>query len=238
MTFDCDHRCGNRLLDCLPTDVREGVLAHAQPVTLESGLVLHNPGDLIEFLYFPLTAAISITVTMREGKTSEAGLAGAREVVGINAFMGGRETTQTQYVVQVPGKALKVRSDFLRPMFDSDARVRAVLLHYTQAYIAQLSQNSACNRLHEVKERCARWLLETRDRTGGDHMLITHQFISEMLGVRRASATIVLDEFRDKGTIGLGRGWIEILHLEQIQKIACECYEVIRDEYDRLLAPA
>jgi len=238
MTSDRNPSCGNRLLDSLPIDVRELVLAHAQTVTLESGLVLHNPGDLIEFLYFPLTAAISITVTMQEGRTSEAGLAGAREVVGINAFMGGRETTQTQYVVQVPGKALKVRSDFLKPMFDTDVRVRSVLLNYTQAYIAQLSQNSACNRLHEVKERCARWLLETRDRTGGDHLLITHQFISEMLGVRRASATLVLDEFRDEGTVELGRGSIEILHLEQIEKTACECYGVIRNEYDRLLLPA
>src|SRR5687768_18229062 len=127
----------NRLLEALPQDVTPGFQSYFERVTLERGKILHHPGDTIRHLHFPLNCLVSITVTMREGKTAEAGAVGNREVVGVNAFMGGSETNQTEYVVQIEGEALKIDAQPLLDAFDSNKAVRDVFLKYTQAYIAQ-----------------------------------------------------------------------------------------------------
>src|SRR5688572_3888760 len=169
----------NRLLDALPQDVTHGFQRYFERVSLERGKVLHHPGDTIRHLYFPLNCLVSITVTMSEGKTAETGVVGNREVVGVNAFMGGRETTQTQYVVQVEGSAFKMEAAPLLEAFDTNKEVRAVLLKYTQAMIAQISQNAACNRLHNIEQRYARWLIEVRDRIETDDLRLTQEFVGE-----------------------------------------------------------
>jgi CRP-like cAMP-binding protein len=228
----------NLLLDALPKDVTSGLQRYFERVALARGKVLHHPGDTILHLYFPLNCLVSITVTMREGKTAEAGAAGNREVVGVNAFMGGSETTQTEYIVQIEGDALKMEAQPLLDAFDSNKAVRDVFLKYTQAYIAQLSQNVGCNRLHNVEQRFARWLLEVYDRIDTMDLRLTQEFIGEMLGVHRPTVTEMANKLEEQGLITVRRGLIRISNVAGLERIACECYTVVKEEYDRLLGGA
>ena len=160
----------------------ERLVPDLEEVCIDLHQIVHSPGEEIKHLYFPVDCMISITVTMSDGRTVEAGAAGSREVVGINAFMGGNETTQTEYIGQLAGKAIKIAAQPLKDEFDRNNSLRTLLLHYTQAYIAQISQNAACNRVHSLEERCARWLLEVRDRVSRDEFGLTQEFLSQMLG--------------------------------------------------------
>jgi CRP-like cAMP-binding protein len=178
---------------------------------------------------------ISVTVTTRDGRTVEAGAIGSREVVGINAFMGGREVTQTEYVVQVPGDAIKIATEPMKVEFDRNTEMRDVMLRYTQAFVAQISQNVACNRLHEIGQRFARWLLEVRDRVQSDDYPLTQEFIAEMLGIRRAGVTDAAAKLKKLGVIEHKRGHIKIVDLRALEKASCECYASLKEEYDRLL---
>jgi CRP-like cAMP-binding protein len=227
----------NLLLAALPHEVRGRLLQHARTVDLKAGEVLHRPGQLIRKVYFPLDCLISVTVTVTEVRTAEAGIVGSREMVGVNAFMGGRETNQTEYICQCPGSALKVEAQLLLEEFDRSKAVRDVMLRYTQAYIAQLSQNVACNRIHTLKQRLARWMLECRDRLRSDDLALTHEFISQMLGVRRAGVTETAGELQQLGLIDYGRKKLRVVNPSGLAHVSCECFGVIRDEYDRLLGP-
>lgn len=225
----------NLLLDRLPDEVRRRLSGQLTPIPLFRGQVVHKPGDKIRALYFPTTCMISVTVTMRDGRTVEAGAIGSREVVGINAFMGGRETTQTEYVVQLPGEAIKIEANSMTAEFDRNTEMRDVMLRYTQAFVAQISQNVACNRLHDTDQRFARWLLEVRDRVRSDEFPLTHGFMAEMLGIRRASVTDAATKLKKLEVIETKRGTIRIKHLQDLEKISCECYLALKEEYDRLL---
>ena len=225
----------NHLLNALPRSVYEKIAPDLENLSLSRGEVLHRPGETIRNLYFPHTCLISVIVTMRDGKTSNTGVIGNREVVGINAFMGGRETTQTEYSVQIPGEAVRIGADPLREEFDRNKEMRDVMLKYTQAFVAQLSQNAACNRLHYTKQRFARWLLEARDRIESNELHLTQEFISEMLGVRRASVSEIACEFQEIGIINTSRGHISIVDGRRLETNSCECYEVLKEEYNRLL---
>jgi CRP-like cAMP-binding protein len=229
------NRPENHLLISFPDDAYARVAPDLRYVTLRRGKILHRPGEEIRDLYFPLDAMISVTVTMRDGRTAETGIVGRREVVGINAFMGGRETTQTEYVVQVEGGGVWVPAQPLREEFDRNVELRATLLTYTQAMFAQVTQNAACNALHRLEQRFARWLLEVRDRSGSDDLRLTHEFMSEMLGVRRAGITQLANQFGARGLIEPGRAQIRIIDSAALEAVTCECYVVLRDEYDRLL---
>jgi CRP-like cAMP-binding protein len=227
----------NLLLAALPLEIVTRLRPRMRTVDLELGDILHRPGQEIEHVYFPLDCLISITVTMDEARTAEAGIVGSREMVGINAFMGGRETTQTEYVCQAPGSAIRVPAAPLLEEFDRHKGVRDVLLRYTQAYIAQLSQNVACNRLHVIEQRLARWILECRDRLRRDDLTLTHEFISQMLGVRRPGVTEVAAKLQAQGLIKYSRKKFEVLDAAGLEDVSCECFRVILDEYDRLLGP-
>ncbi|HEX4606615.1 MAG TPA: Crp/Fnr family transcriptional regulator, partial [Urbifossiella sp.] len=184
-----------------------------------------------------LDCLISVTVTMDEGRTVEAGAVGSREMVGVNAFMGGRETNQTEYICQVPGSAIKLAAEPLLAEFDGVKAVRDVMLRFVQAYLAQLSQNVACNRVHTVEQRLARWLLEARDRVGPDGLGVSHEFVAEMLGVRRAGVTETAAGLQGRGLIECGRLNLRVTDPRGLEGAACECFRVLRDEYDRLLDP-
>jgi CRP-like cAMP-binding protein len=225
----------NLLIATMPAAIRESFLPQMREVELKKGQVLQNPGQTIETVYFPLTSLISVTVTMLDGRICEAGVVGSREMVGINAFMGGKETTQTQYVAQVAGLAVRMPAKVLLDEWNRNQPLRDVLLKYTQAYIGQLSQNVACNRLHDVHQRLARWLLESRERIQSDELNLTHEFLSEMLGVRRATISELAGPFRDQGAIEWGRNFVRIIDAEKLKQASCECYEVTRKESDRLL---
>jgi CRP-like cAMP-binding protein len=228
-------RPANRLLEALPVEAYDRIAPHLERVELAHGLVLHRPGAEIEDVYFPITCLLSITVTMGGGSTAEAGAVGRREMVGVNAFMGGRETTQTEYIVQVAGVAMRSPAQPLLEEFDGYRHTRAVFLKYTQAFIAQLSQNVACNRLHAIEQRFARWLLDVRDRIGSDDLRLTHEFISQMLGIRRAGVTEAAVRFEDNGLLKQRRGMVRIVDADRLCERACECHRVLLNEYDRLL---
>jgi CRP-like cAMP-binding protein len=225
----------NLLLAALSPDVYKHLKNNMEQVELSSGSILNRPNETINEVYFPLTCLISVTITMMDGMTVEAGVVGSREMVGINAFMGGRETTQTEYIVQVPGKAMKMKADLLLSEFDTNKSLRDVMLKYTQAYMAQISQNVACNRLHTIEQRMARWLLESSDRLASDELFLSHEFLSNMLGVRRSGVTETAQRLQEKGLIQCSRKKIKIIDPQSLEETSCECYGVIKDEYDRLL---
>jgi CRP-like cAMP-binding protein len=227
----------NLLLAVFPREALDRLRRHMQTVDLPHGQVLHLPNQSITTVYFPLNCLISITVTMEAGRTVEAGAVGSREMVGVNAFMGGRETNQTEYICQVPGTAVKMAAAPLLSEFDQVKAVRDVLLRFVQAYIAQLSQNVACNRVHSIEQRLARWLLEARDRVGADDPGVTHEFVAEMLGVRRVGVTETAAVLEARGLIECGRKKLRVIDAQELEKTACECFRVLRDEYDRLLDP-
>jgi CRP-like cAMP-binding protein len=172
---------------------------------------------------------------MPDGRIAEAGVVGNREVVGINAFMGGSETTETTYIVQMAGDALKIASAPLLEAFDNNKSVRDVFLKFTQAHIAQISQNVACNRLHSLEQRYARWLLEVRERVHRDDLVLTQEFASEMLGVLRPAVSIAASTLEKNGVIERRRGVTFICDVAGLEKASCPCYRIIVSEYDRLL---
>lgn len=225
----------NRLLHALSPELYEKFSPHLRPKFLKQGEILHFSGEVIRELYFPIDCLLSITITMSNGETAETGVIGNREVLGVNAFMGGSETTQTEYVVQVGGQVLAIEAQIFRKEFDQNPELRSVFLSYTQALIAQISQTTACNSLHTLEQRLGRWLLESQDRLESDDIPLTQQFLSEMLGVRRAGVTQAAQKLQTRNLITYGRKQICILDGEGLEAMACECYRVVRNEYDRIL---
>jgi CRP-like cAMP-binding protein len=204
-------------------------------VSLSLGEKLHVPGEIIQDLYFPVDSLISTTITMSDGSIAETGLTGNREVFGINAFMGRSETTQTESAIQIPGSAMKVDARVVREEFDRNQELRDVMLRYTQALIAQISQTAACNRLHVLEQRLARWLLEVQDRVESNELPLTQEFIAAMLGVRRAGVTQAAQKLQESGMISYNRGHIKILNQQRLEAASCECFRTVRDQYDQLL---
>lgn len=225
----------NRLLNAMPQALSAKLAPDLKRVTLQRGDRLHEPGETIYHIYFPLDCVLSITITMRDGTTAETGLVGMREAIGLNAFMGGKETTQTTYIVQIAGSAMKIDAQILLQEFDRNKDLRDVMLRYTQAFIAQISQTTACNSLHKIEQRLARWLLEVHDRVEGDELGRTQEFMADMLGVRRAGVTQTAQKLQESGLIHYNRGHIQILNRSGLEAFACECFQTVKDEYDCLL---
>jgi CRP-like cAMP-binding protein len=225
----------NRLLNALPQALFEKFAPHLKQVSLPRGERLHEPGETIDALYFPLNCVLSITITLSDGTTAETGLIGNREVIGVNAFVGGKETTQTTYIVQIPGDAMKLDAKILLEEFDRNKDLRDVTLRYTQAFIAQVSQTTACNSLHKIDQRLARWLLEVHDRVEGDEVALTQELMADMLGVRRAGVTQTAQKLQEGGLIHYKRGHVHILNRSGLEAYSCECFHTVKDEYDRLL---
>jgi len=225
----------NRLLDALSPELCEQFAPRLTTIALNQVEVLHFSCEFIQELYFPIDCLLSITITMENGETAETGVIGNREVLGVNAFMGGKETTQTEYVVQIGGQAVKIDAATFREQFDRNQALRSLFLKYTQALIAQISQTTACNSLHSLEQRLGRWLLEAQDRVESDDIQLTQRFLAEMLGVRRAGVTQAAQKLQDQGLITYGRGHIQICDRAGLEHAACECFRVVRNEYDRIL---
>ena len=225
----------NLLLDRLPRDVYERIKSDLRRVSLTHGQILHRAGEEIRYLHFPLTSMVSITLMTADGRTIETGAIGNRGVAGLNAFMGGQETTQTEYMCQVSGDAVKIAAAPLKVEFNRNTEMRAVMLNYTQVHMAEISQNVACISLHTLEQRFARWLLEVRERTQSDRFTLTQEFMAQMLGVRRAGVTVAALTFKEMGAIDYVRGDLKISDVNTLQKLACECYRSLKNEYDRLL---
>ncbi|MBD2460790.1 Crp/Fnr family transcriptional regulator [Oscillatoria sp. FACHB-1407] len=225
----------NQILANLSPAVLQRLAPYLVPVSLEQGKIIHKPGELLSHLYFPIDCIISITVTMQDGATAEVSMVGSREVLGINALMGDNSTTQTEYVVQVPGKAMKIEAPVVQQEFDRNGELRDVLLRYVQAFMVQITQTAACNSLHTLEQRLPRWLLETQERIHSDYLPLTQEFIATMLGVRRAGVTLAAQKLQAQNLIQYRRGNVQILDQAGLEVSACECFQRIQIEYDRLL---
>jgi CRP-like cAMP-binding protein len=224
---------GNWLLDMLPKEDYKRLLNDLHPVTFELGAVVYESGAEMDHVYFPTTSHVSLLYTMINGVTAEMGLVGNEGVVGIALFMGG-DTTPNRAVVQGGGLALKLKASSLLTEFSRGGEFQHLLLRYTQGLITQISQTAVCNRLHSVEQRLCRWLLMTHDRVHSDQLEMTHEFISNMLGVRREGVTHAARSLQEKGLISYVRGHIRILNRPKLEAEVCECYAVVRVEHQRL----
>ena len=224
----------NNLLTALSETVRQDLGPHLTKVSLSLGQVLHQAHEEIQYVYFPEDCVISILSIMEDGSTVEVGVVGNEGMLGLRVLLGVRKT-QHCAVVQVAGKAMRMRADHLdQDLQGLGSALRPLLLRYTQALLSQVSQSAACISQHSIRQRLARWLLAMSDRTGSDRLEVTHEIISIMLGVRRASASENLRELQDAGLVATRRGGVRIVDREGLANAACECYRIVKEEYDRL----
>ena len=223
----------NRLLAGIADEELERLRANLELVSLKLGHVLYESGEKMDYVYFPTTAIISLLYIMENGSTAEIGVVGNDGLVGLAIFMGG-DTTPNRAVVQSAGDALKIKSGMMKEEFTRGGRFHNLCLRYTQALITQISQTAVCNRLHSVDQQLCRWLLLSHDRLPTDRLIMTQDLIANMLGVRREGITHAAKRLQNYGYISYVRGDMTILNRQGLESCVCECYQVVRDEYDRL----
>jgi len=224
----------NRLLAALPDAEYQRLVPHLERVPLPVKQVLHKRGESIEYVYFPHRAIVSLISTPEEGSKVEVGLVGNEGLVGIPAVLGDNIATTTA-IVQREDSGMRMEASLLKTEFQRGGVLQSLLLRYTQALYALTSQNAACNRLHNLEERLARWLLLVYDRVGSNQLQLTQKFIAEMLGVRRAGVTEAANRLQQAGLIRYSRGKITILNQQELEAASCSCYGIINSEYTRLL---
>ncbi len=226
----------NNLLAALSETGRQDLVSHLTRVPVSLGQVLHQAHEEIQYVYFPENCVISILSIMEDGSTVEVGLVGHEGMLGLRVLLGVKKTPHCA-VVQVAGNAMRMRANHLdHDLQDVGSALRPLLLRYTQALLSQVSQSAACISQHSIRQRLARWLLAMRDRTGSNNLEITHEIISIMMGIRRASASENLRELQDSGLIATRRGGIRIVDGQGLEDAACECYHIVKEEYDQIYA--
>jgi|SRR5579883_2005658 len=230
-------RGSNRLLARLPGDEYRLLAPSLNPVTLVSGETLFRPHEPLAFLYFPLDGVVSLVIRAETRIALEVATIGNEGVVGLPILLGA-DRLPYECVVQVPGWFLRLPAAAARELAAAESTLRDDAGRYALALLAQISQSLACNGLHPAVQRCARWLLMTHDRVLTEEFLLTHDYLAQMLGVRRATVTTVLGELRQAGLLDYRRGAVVILDRSGLEAAARACYGLIRGEYERLLPPA
>ncbi|MFN2511951.1 MAG: Crp/Fnr family transcriptional regulator [Pyrinomonadaceae bacterium] len=226
----------NNLLAALSETGRQDLVSHLTRVPVSLGQVLHQAQEEIQYVYFPENCVISILSTMEDGSTVEVGVVGHEGMLGLRVLLGVKKTPHCA-VVQVAGNAMRMSANHLdQDLQDVGSALRPLLLRYTHALLSQVSQSAACISQHSIRQRLARWLLAMRDRTGSSNLEVTHEIISIMMGIRRASASENLRELQDSGLIATRRRGIRIVDGQGLEDAACECYHIVKDEYDQLYA--
>ncbi len=207
---------------------------HLQPVTLPLGSVLYDPGTTPSHVFFPTTAIVSLLYVMEDGSSAEIAVVGNEGLVGISLFMGGHSTS-SQAVVQAAGQGFRLDARVMLHEFNRSGAVMHLLLRYTQALITQMAQTSVCNRHHSLDQQLCRWLLLSLDRLHSNELVMTQELLSHILGVRRASISDAAGRLQKDRLIRYERGRIEVLDRPGLELRSCECYAVVKKEYDRLL---
>ena len=223
----------NHLLAALPEAEWSRWLPQLEPISLPLGKVLYESGGVQSHVYFPTTAIVSLLYVMENGASAEIAVVGNEGVLGISLFMGGESTT-SRAVVQSAGRAYRLSAAAMKDEFNR-APVLHLLLRYTQALITQMAQTAVCNRHHTLDQQLCRWLLLSLDRLQGNELIMTQELIANMLGVRREGVTEGALKLQKAGLIQYARGRIEVLDRAGIEQRSCECYAVVKNEYDRLL---
>jgi CRP-like cAMP-binding protein len=203
-------------------------------VDLPLGHVLYESGKMLSHVYFPTTAIVSLLYVMENGASAEIAVVGNEGLVGVSLFMGGG-STPSRAVVQSAGKGFRVKADNLKQEFERGGPALHLLLRYTQALITQMAQTAVCNRHHSLDQQLCRWLLLSLDRLEGSELVMTQELIANMLGVRREGVTEAALKLQSAGYIRYSRGRISVLNRPGLEKRTCECYQVVKNEYERLL---
>jgi CRP-like cAMP-binding protein len=224
----------NRLLAALPQRERERWLPRLERVDLPLGEVIHEAGRTLGHMYFPVTAIVSLLHVMENGASAEVAVVGNDGLVGVALFMGGG-STPSRAVVQSAGTCYRLKAEVVLEDFNRAGAVMHLLLRYTQALFTQMAQTAVCNRHHLVDQQLCRWLLLSLDRLPGHELLMTQELIANMLGVRREGVTAAALKLQDAGLIRYSRGHISVLDRQGLEARTCECYGVVRKEYERLL---
>jgi CRP-like cAMP-binding protein len=224
----------NDLLASLPPTEWARIGAELEAVDLPLGKVLYESGAPMSHVYFPTSAIVSLLYVMEDGASAEIAVVGREGVVGIALFMGG-ETTPSRAVVQSAGRGYRLRAPLIKQEFNRSGPVMHLLLRYTQALITQMAQTAVCNRHHSLDQQLCRWLLLSLDRLSGNELVMTQELIANMLGVRREGVTEAALRLARLGLIRYSRGHITVLDRPALEARVCECYAVVKKEYDRLL---
>jgi CRP-like cAMP-binding protein len=224
----------NRLVAALPTPESERLLAHLELVSMPLGHVLYESGSELHHVYFPTTAIVSLLYVMMDGASAEIAVVGNEGIIGVALFMGG-ETMPNRAVVQSAGHAYRLRGQLFKEEFNRSGEVQHLLLRYTQALLTQMAQTAVCNRHHSLDQQLCRWLLLSLDRLPSNDLVMTQELIANMLGVRREGVTAAAGNLQRAGLIEYHRGRITVLDRTGLEARVCECYAVVKKEFDRLL---
>jgi CRP-like cAMP-binding protein len=225
----------NKLLATLPAADYERLQSSLTLTPLAMRQILHKEGQSIRDVYFPSSGACSLTKTMQDGQTAEVTTIGSEGVIGAGVFFGD-DVSAGDALVQVAGcSAYKISTERFIAEMDRRGAFYNRIIRYTQALLTQVMQTTVCNGLHSAEQRCCRWLLMTRDRVGTNELKLTHEFLAIMLGVRRPTVTLVMQELQKAGLVGSARGSINIISLAGLENLSCECYGVVKRNFHRLL---
>ncbi len=225
----------NHLLAALPAAEFLRIAPHLELVHMPLGDVLYESGGKLRYVYFPTTSIVSLLYVLENGASAEIAVVGNEGILGISLFMGG-ETTPNRAVVQSEGYGYRLKSQLLLDEFNRAGPVLRLLLRYTQALITQMSQTAVCNRHHSIEQQLCRWLLLSLDRLESDSLTMTQDLIANMLGVRREGVTEAAGKLQRTGLIRYARGRIDVLDRPGLEEKVCECYRVVKLEFDRLLS--
>lgn len=228
------HTIQNRILESLPAEEYERIAPHLEDIRTKYGDVISQPDEKIEYVHFPKRGIISVCAVMQDGSQVEVGLVGNEGMCGLPVLFE-TDTVPLQSMVQIPDGAVRMSSEAFKREIEYCPYFRKSLLHYAQAFYIQAAQTAACNRLHTLDGRLARWMLLCQDRTHSDLLPLTHEVMSVMLGVRRAGVSVAANKLRTDGLIDYQRGLVRIVDRKGLEAITCECYRVIRKQFDRFL---
>ena len=226
----------NRLLAALPDAEWSRWKPLLEPVDLPLGKVIYESGSLLTHVYFPTTSIISLLYVMADGASAEIAVVGNEGIVGIALFMGGG-STPSRALVRSAGRGFRLRADVMLEEFNRTGAVSHLLLRYTHALITQMAQTAVCNRHHSLDQQLCRWLLLSLDRIHTEELVMTQELIANMLGVRREGVTEAAGELQRAGLIKYRRGHITVIDRARLEQRTCECYNVVKSEYDRMLPP-
>jgi CRP-like cAMP-binding protein len=224
----------NHLLAALPAEVQGRLFPELELVELPLGKVLYESGDALRHVYFPTDSIVSLLYVMESGASAEISVVGNDGLIGVALFMGG-ESTPSRAVVQSAGSAFRLAGQRLKDEFNRHGEMLLLMLRYTQSLITQMAQTAVCNRHHSIDQQLCRWLLLSLDRLAGNQLTMTQELIANMLGVRREGVTDAAGKLQRHGVIEYSRGQITVLDRPGLEKLSCECYEVVRKETRRLL---
>jgi CRP-like cAMP-binding protein len=223
----------NLILSALPKSEISRLAPHLLPIDLPSGKTLLDPAQEITHVYFLETGLASVVVAMRDGNMVETGITGNEGLVGIPVLLG-TKTMPTRTFMQIAGEGFSIKAQRLNDEYERSGTLRKLVNRYFQAHLVQTGQTAACNRLHDIAERLARWLLMCHDRMEADTFSITHEFLGHMLGTPRSTVTLAAGILNKSGLIEYSRGKVAVRDRKGLERAACECYQTIRNEFDRL----